>query len=115
MSFDVKEKKILRFRSKYQKMKTKKTPTIHQMKMKKTNVEKKRKRNISEANIRNTERAGNTKRKVKNAKQNGKKVLVAVKVRIMKKMKKSQKIPKIKMRLASCFYCKMLAQWQIPF
>ena len=74
----------------------KKTPTIHQMKMKKkTNVKRKRKRNISEANIRSTERAGNTKRKVKNAKQNEKKVPVAVKVRVMKKMKKRQKILKI--------------------
>ena len=74
----------------------KKTPTIHQMKMKKkTNVKRKRKRNISEANIRSTERAGNTKRKVKNAKQNEKKVPVAVKVRVMKKIKKRQKILKI--------------------
>ena len=77
-------------------MTMKKTPTIHQMKMKKkTNVKRKRKRNISEANIRSTERAGNTKRKVKNAKQNEKKVPVAVKVRVMKKMKKRQKILKI--------------------
>ena len=74
----------------------KKTPTIHQTKMKKkTNVKRKRKRNISEANIRSTERAGNTKRRVKNAKQNEKKVPVAVKVRVMKKMKKRQKILKI--------------------